>query len=214
MSTTLMPPGQWAQNEFGFAQLGDRRRNKRLVKIATNLAGCPGGTLPQAFPEWIELKAAYRFFGQSGVSFERVLAPHLARTRQSCRQPGEYLLIEDTTLLDYSHHAAAEDLGIIGDGGGRGFELHSTLAVRLESWTLEQRPEGVVLGLFEQQCRRPRLAPKGETRHELWSRPRASQRWTAGIKSAGAPRLAANGFTWRIVNRTFTRRCKPVSCTG
>jgi len=182
-----MPPGQWAQNEFGFAQLGDRRRNKRLVNIATHLAGCPGGTLPQAFPDWAELKAAYRFFGQSGVSFERVLAPHLARTRQSCRQPGEYLLIEDTTLLDYSHRPGAEDLGIIGDGTGRGFELHSTLAVRLESWTLEQRPEGVVLGLFEQQCRRPRLAPKGETRHELLSRPRASQKWAAGLKSAGAP---------------------------
>jgi hypothetical protein len=142
----LIPPGQWAQNEFGFAQLGDARRNKRLVKIAANLAAKPGGTLPQAFPDWAELKAAYRFFGQRGVSFERVLAPHLERTRQACRQPGEYLLIEDTTLLDYSNHPATEDLGRIGDGGGRGFELHSTLAVRIESWSLEQRPEGSVVG--------------------------------------------------------------------
>src|SRR2546427_746971 len=113
MSTTLIAPASWAQNEFAFAELGDARRNKRLVNIATHLAAHPGGTLPQAFPHWAELKAAYRFFGQSGVSFERVLAPHLERTRQACRQPGEYLLIEDTTLLDYSDHPATQDLGRI-----------------------------------------------------------------------------------------------------
>jgi hypothetical protein len=182
-----MPPGSWAQHEFAFAQLGDARRNKRLVKIATNLAAHPGGTLPQAFPDWAELKAAYRFFGQSGVSFERILAPHLERTRQRCRSPGEYLLIEDTTLLDYTRHPVTEDLGIIGDGAQRGFELHSALAVRIESWTLEQRPEGVVVGLFDQQCRCPRPAPKGETRGQRLRRPRKSQSWAAAIKSAGRP---------------------------
>ena len=48
MSTSLIPPAQWAQNEFGFAQLGDQRRNIRLVKIAEHLAARPGGALPQA----------------------------------------------------------------------------------------------------------------------------------------------------------------------
>lgn len=192
----LIPPGQWAQNEFGFATLGDARRNKRLVKIAANLAAKPGGTLPQAFPDWAELKAAYRFFGQRGVSFERVLAPHLERTRQACRQAGEYLLIEDTTLLDYSQHPATEDLGVIGDGCGRGFELHSALAVSIESWTLAQRPEGVVVGLFDQQCRTPRPAPEGETRGQRLSRPRKSQAWAAALKAAGRP---PSGSQWIYV---------------
>jgi len=187
MSTQLIPPAQWAQAEFGFAQLGDQRRNKRLVNIAEHMAAHPGGTLPQAFPDWAELKAAYRFFGQSGVTFERVSAPHLERTRQSCRQPGEYLLIEDTTVLDYSLHWAVQDLGVIGDGTQRGFELHSALAVRLESWTLEQRPEGVVVGLFDQQCGRPRPAPEGETRSQRLRRPRKSQSWAAAFGAAGRP---------------------------
>jgi hypothetical protein len=187
MSTTLLPPDQWAQNEFGFAQLGDRRRTNRLVNIAGHLAASPGGTLPQAFPDWAELKAAYRFFGQRGVSYERVVEPHVERTRAACRQPGEYLLLEDTTLLDYSHRGALADLGVVGDGGGRGFELHSALAVRVEAWTLEQRPAGVVVGLFDQQCRRPRPAPEGETRGERLCRPRKSQAWAAGFKTAGRP---------------------------
>jgi hypothetical protein len=186
MTTLLLPPAQWAQSEFGFAQLGDQRRNKRPVNIAEHLAARPGGTLPQAFPDWAELKAAYRFFDQAGVSYERVLAPHLERTRQACRQPGEYLLLEDTTLLDFTAHHRAQGLGYIGDGG-RGFALHSTLAVRVENWTLEQRPEGTVLGLLAQQCATPRLAPVGETRQQLLQRRRQSQRWTQGLKEAGRP---------------------------
>jgi hypothetical protein len=195
MSTTLLPSAQWAQAEFGFAQLGDQRRNQRLMNIAAHLATNPGGTLPQAFPDWAELKAAYRFFGQRGVNFESVLAPHVERTRQQCRQPGEYLLIEDTTLLDYSGHEAA-GLGVIGDGAGRGFELHSTLAVAVKAWPLAARPEGAVVGLFAQQCRRPRPAPPGETRGERLSRPRKSQKWAVGIKSAGAP---PPGSRWILV---------------
>ena len=97
------------------------------------------------------------------------------------------MLIEDTTLLDYSRHPAAADLGVIGDGGGRGFELHSALAVRVEGWTLEQRPEGTVVGLLGQQCRRPRPAPAQETRGEQLSRPRKSQTWAAALKLAGRP---------------------------
>ena len=186
-ATLLSPPAQWAQNEFGNAQLGDARRERRLVKIAAGLAASPAGTLPQAFPDWAELKATYRFFDQRGVTFEAVLTPHLERTRQACRQPGEYLLIEDTTLLDYSQHPATTGLGVIGDGAGRGFELHSTLAVRVERWTLAQRPAGAVVGLFGQQCRTPRPAPAAETRGQCLCRPRKSQTWTATLTVAGCP---------------------------
>jgi len=193
MTTLLSAPAQWAQDEFGFAQLGDQRRTERLVNIATNLAAKPGGTLPQAFPDWAELKAAYRFFSGAGASFEQVVAPHLERTRQACRQPGEYLIIEDTTELDYSHHPGAEDLGVIGDGRGRGFELHSALAVRVEAWTLEQRPEGTVVGLFGQQCNKPRPAPKGESPYDRLRRPRKSQRWAAALRQAGRP---PSGSQW------------------
>jgi hypothetical protein len=185
MTTSLLPAAQWAQNEFGFAQLGDQRRHRRLVNIAEHLAASPGGTLPQAFPLWAELKAIYRFFG--GVTFERVLAPHLERVRQACRQPGEYLLIEDMTPLDFTAHWATTGLGSIGDGPGRGFELPSTLAVRVEAWTLEQRPEGTRVGLLGQQCACRRAAPPGECHSACLRRARRSQRWAEPLKGAGRP---------------------------
>ena len=185
--TTLQPAGQWARDEFAFAELGDPRRNKRLVNIATRLAASPDGTLPQAFPDWAELKAAYRFFDNPVVDFQKVLQPHLERTRSACREPGEYLIIEDSSILDYSPHRRTQDLGVIGDGQGRGFELHSALAVRVESWTLEQRPEGRVVGLFDQRCRRPRPAPKGESRRERLKRRRKSSWWAEVFRAVGGP---------------------------
>lgn len=194
--TTLRPAGQWAQDEFAFAELGDRRRNKRLVNIAAELAASPGGTLPQAFVDWAELKAAYRFFDNPRVNFAGVLQPHLERTRTACRQPGEYLIIEDTTNLDFTRHWKTQDLGVIGDGQGRGFELHSALAMRVESWTLEQRPEGQIMGLFDQRCRRPRPAPKGESRRERLQRPRKSDWWADAFRGAGAP---PQGCSWTYV---------------
>lgn len=188
-TTTLQPAGEWAQEEFAFADLGESRLNKRVVNIASHLAAHPGGTLPQAFADWAELKAAYRFFDNPRVDFQKVVQPHLERTRRACREPGEYLIIEDSSDLDFSRHRKTQDLGVIGDGEGRGFELHTALAVRVESWTLEQRPEGQVVGLFDQQCRRPRAAPKGESRRERFQRRRQSSWWAEAFRGVGpAPR--------------------------
>lgn len=188
MSTyALQPAGQWAQEEFSFVSLGDARLNARLVKIAAKVADNPGGTLPQAIWDWAELKAAYRFFDNARVDFNKVMLPHVKRTRLACRAPGEYLIIEDSSDLDYSRHRRTEDLGVIGDGKGRGFELHTALAVRVEAWTLEQSPEGQVVGLFDQQCRCAHPAPAGESRGERLKRRRQSSWWAEALLKAGSP---------------------------
>jgi hypothetical protein len=187
MHSCLSTPAQWAQLEFAPARLGDRRRTARLVNLATALARQPGGTLPQTFPNWAELKAAYRFFHQPRNGPDQILAPHLARTLAACQEPGEYLLLEDTTDLDDSGHRATEGLGRIGNGRGRGLRLHTTLAVRVETWDLEQQPEGVLLGLLGQQTLCPSRPPPGETRRQRLRRPRQSQRWAATFDATGGP---------------------------
>ena len=191
---TLLTPPQWAVSEFASAQLGDRRLTKRVVKIATNLAQSPGGTLPQAFPHWADLKGAYRFFDQPKVTFERVQNPHWQRTRQACQEPGEYLLIEDTSELDYTNHPATAEMGSIGDGRGRGLLLHTTLALRLEGEDSQERPQGIVLGLLHQQCwsRWGRPRRQRETRRQQMNRPRESQRWAEVLEEGGPPQ----GSTW------------------
>jgi len=198
MTNTLLMPAQWAESEFAPAELGDRRRTRRLVNIATHLVQKPGGTLPQAFPAWNELKAAYRFFRHPEVTFEAIQRPHWQATRAACQQPGEYLLIEDTTQLDYSDHPATEDMGPIGDGRGRGLLLHTTLAMRIEGWDAEDRPQAIAVGLLGQQCwsRWRRMRPKRETRRQLLNRARESQRWAAVLQQT----RPSAGCTWLFLS--------------
>jgi hypothetical protein len=147
-------------------------------------------------PDWGELKAAYRFFSQPKITYEQILGPHWERTQEACSQPGEYLLIEDTTLLDYTSHPATEGLGQIGDDG-RGFWLHSTLALRVEAWDLEQRPEAVVVGLFHQHCWAQQRRPAGETRgSRMYRSQRSSKRWAEVLKTSAAPSAES---TWTLI---------------
>ena len=184
MHSGLFEAQQWAQLEFSLADLGDARRTKRLVQVASSLAQCPSGTLPQAFDSWAELKGAYRLFNNPAVSYQKILAPHLERTRQSCKEPGEYLLIEDTSELDYSSHIKCEGLGRIGNDYGRGLLLHSLLAVRVKGWDLDHRPEVEAVGVAGQKCW-ARTEPTGRRKKERWrqrlKRKRESERWAQAL---------------------------------
>ena len=186
MTSTLRTPAQWADSQFALAELGDRRRTRRLVKMATCLAQRPTGTLPQAFPQWKDLKATYRLLDHVEFGPEEIQQPHRQQTLEECQQPGEYLLIEDTTELDYSSHRRTEQLGFIGNGRGRGLWLHSTLAVRLEGWKTDEEPEGVAVGLLGQTSW---IRTQKGLRHQNWrqrmARPRESDRWARVLTQVG-----------------------------
>jgi hypothetical protein len=199
MNLDLQPAGQWAQQEFGSVRLHDARYGKRLVKIANKLAQSPGGTLAQAFPEWAELKGAYRFFTDPRNGFEQIQSAHRQRVLQECCQPGECLLIEDTSRLDFTGRCC-EDMGYT-NPGGRGFFLHTTLAVRVEAWDLNQRPEGVVLGLLGQQCwNRPVLdRNRQKPRRQSAEQQRESDRWARVLLEVSSSARAKVPCTWVLV---------------
>jgi hypothetical protein len=181
MDKTLYPTAQWAQMEFDGVKLHDARCAKRLVRIAGQLAERPGGTLPRAFEGWAELKAAYRFFADPRNTPDKIQSVHRRRVAAECKAPGEYLLIEDTTQLDFTGRCC-EDLGHTAREG-RGFFLHTTLAVRVSGWDLNRKPEVNVLGLFHQHSwnRAARSRYGKETRAQLQQRQRESDRWARAL---------------------------------
>lgn len=189
MQTALMPAQDWAGVEFGGAELHDRRRSRRLVEMAAELAAHPHGTLPEVFDDWGQLKAAYRLLENPDVTREAIVAPHVARVRGECRPPGDYLFLEDTTELDFSSHPAAEDLGPIGNGGTRGLFVHSTLSLRIDGWNAEQEPQVTLAGLGAQHCwiRPRRKAGAKESRAQRLARDRESQRWARAVADIGPP---------------------------
>ncbi len=66
-------------SEFRGAALGDSRRNKRLERIALELARNPGLSFPEAMGNEGQLEGLYRFLNNDEVTFETVHAPHAER---------------------------------------------------------------------------------------------------------------------------------------
>jgi hypothetical protein len=125
----------FGQVHFGDAPVEPRRR-RRLVRLADQLLAHPQGTLPDKIPDPHQLDAAYRLFKADQVSHAAVVATHVGLThRRMAEHPGEVVLVaHDDVLLDYSRLDA--ELGPIGNGNGKGFVCHNSLALTADRQVL------------------------------------------------------------------------------
>lgn len=98
-----------------------------MVKLASQVAAKPEAATPAQTETWADCKAAYRLFDADEATFEAVIAPHGAQARAV--GPGTYLVINDTTELNFGDDRDLPGAGRVGPGQGRGFYLHSALVV-------------------------------------------------------------------------------------
>jgi hypothetical protein len=181
--TVTMDAQLWAEEQFGQCDLKDKRRTRRLVQVAASALCHPAGSLPEQTTEAADLKAAYRLFGCEDVTFQDIVEPHWAQTRR--RPPGVYLVIDDTTELDFGIRRKLRGLGPTGNGGGWGFLLHSALVVAADS--------EAIYGLAGQKIRYRKAAPKKENSTQRLQRDRESVLWGQVIDQVGPP---AEGVSW------------------
>ena len=104
----------WAVNECAAAELGDLRRTKRLVELATVLAQNPRASLPAARSNSAMLKAAYRFFSNDDIAPQDVLSSHIESTYSRLDKVPLVLAVQDTTEVDWTGHPATTGLGPLG----------------------------------------------------------------------------------------------------
>lgn len=177
----------FAKDQFGAADLGDARLNRRLVRVAEQLVAHPNDTFPKKFHDPADLQGFYRLMKHKRVTHASLLAPHVATTLERMRAtPGVVLCLHDTTVLDYSGLMSIAELGQVGDGNGRGLYCHNCLAVVASSRE--------VLGLAGQVLHRRRKVPKGERREVRQKNPqRESRLWKTLSKSIPA---APAGQLW------------------
>jgi len=170
---------QWAQSNFGSCVLGDKRRTRRLVTLAEQVGANTSASLPDQTPAWSDLKSAYRLLANDAVSFEAIATPHWQQTRR--RSPGRYLIIGDTTELDFGYQRQISGLGPTGNGYGKGFLLHSGMMVNADS--------SEIIGMAGQTIHyRPlKKKKKKENASQRLSRKRESEVWGKVIDQVGPP---------------------------
>src|SRR5437773_4065367 len=175
----------FGQEHFETVQLGDRRRDRRLLELAQRLIEHPSGTLPKRMKDHAQLTALYRLMDCPQVTHAAVLEPHRQRTLRLMHQQEVVLIVHDSTELDYSTRKSLKNLGQIGNGNGRGYICHNSLALT---------PDRQVLGIASQLLHTRRHVPEGETGQQKRAHPqRESRLWVAACETIG---LAPAGSRW------------------
>ncbi len=169
---------QWAQQNFGSCQLGDKRRTDRLIQVAQQVASNPSASLPNQTETWGDLKAAYKLFDRQEVTFDAIASPHWELTKQ--RPAGRYLVIGDTTEIDFGKRKMISGLGPTGNGSGAGFLLHNALMVDADT----EEIVGIAGQTIHYRDEKPK---KKENRSRRLKRKRESEVWGKVIDQVGPP---------------------------
>lgn len=171
----------WAEEEFGGAQLGDQRLNERLLVLARDFYARPQAQIPQACESRARTKAAYRFLAHRETTMERLLEPHFKSSWERISEHQIVLAVQDTTILNYSAHPATEGLGPIGGWvkGPLGLLVHDTMAFTTE---------GTPLGLLDVQCwaRNETEFGKKHQRKERRIEEKESHKWLESFRRVAA----------------------------
>jgi len=172
----------FGEMNFGHAELGDKRRTRRLVRVADAVARHPGGSLPVKMKDPAGLEALYHLMKCEQVTHETILAAHRKLTFQKIADhDGTVLVLHDTTELDFTRHESLKNTGQIGNGSRRGWLCHNSLVV-----VPKQRE---VLGLAGQILHRREHVPKKETAAANRARAgRESRLWVDGTSTLPAER--------------------------
>jgi hypothetical protein len=145
--TRASAPADWAEEELGALDVADERLRDRAYTIARDFFARPRANIPQACNGSLaKTRAAYRFFRNPQVDMDTILFSHAQATVDRIRAHPVVLAVQDTTDLDYTHHALATlDLGPLQsiDDLTVGLKLHETIAFT---------PQGLPLGLLDAKC--------------------------------------------------------------
>lgn len=156
----------WAQEEFGHSDLGDKRRTRRLEKMAAQALQFPSGKVSEVFLTDAERQGAYDFLESPHVRPEAVIeAMGLASARRCAKQAFVYVAVDGSSLT-LTDRKRSKGFGAVGtySQGNRGLKVVCGLAIDRQ---------GVPCGLtsmqwwVREQKRRPNSAKRSLQDKEL-----------------------------------------------
>src|SRR5260370_14994973 len=101
----------WAVREFADAELGDERRTKRLVELASVLGQHPTAALPEACGDGRMLKAAYRFFDNDAIETQDMLQSLIESPVRPLDQVAWALASQHPTVFNRNRTPRTTELG-------------------------------------------------------------------------------------------------------
>lgn len=174
----------WALEELQTVDLGDERLDARFELLLSALGNRPNLSIPAACRGRAEMKAAYRFFDNEKVTFEKVLQPHIDQTMVRLAEQKLLLLVQDTTEIDLTR--PEKPIAGVGwlDGSRQGVLLHE-----VQAFTPAGVPLGTVWAEVINRTDGVSQASAAEKDYERKHTPieeKESLRWLTGMRAARA----------------------------
>lgn len=175
----------WVEEEFASIDLGDRRLNERATTLLGALGNRPNLSIPAACSGHSEMQAAYRFFDNDKVTFEKVLSPHALHTLQRIGEHPVALLVNDTSEINLTRPEQA----VVGVGDLDGSSRQGLLLHAMHAFTPEGTPLGTAWAQYINRIEGVSHAPEPQKEAERKHRPieeKESMRWLTGLRQARA----------------------------
>ena len=194
----------WARSDFGNAELGDRRRTRRLVRMLVRASEKPSGKLSDVFSSAKELDGAYDFVESDKLSVGHLEQAVGASVARRCAEQTRVLVAVDGSSLTLTTSPTTKGFGPIGNVGKgcQGLKVITSLAIT---------PGGAPLGCLAQtwwtrpkakkrtlaQCKRERMRKK--------PREKETGRWLETIERSAERLEAAGALAWFQLDREAER---------
>lgn len=174
----------WATDEMKTADLHDKRLNRRLVEVLSQLASRPTASIAAACGGRAEMAAAYRLFANERAGFDKLLAPHTEATHRRIAAEPVVVLAQDTTEVELTRPVQQ----VAGAGPLDGRSRLGALLHELHAFTPDGTPLGTVAATAWARDEQPKA-----------SRLTRAQRARAPIEQKESHRWAQ---TWEIACRS------------
>lgn len=176
-----MLPTSWATDELAKVDFGDKRLDRRFLKVAGSQAKTPQLSINASSADWSCAKAAYRLFDNSKVTPQKILEPHIENTIHRIYGQEMVVIVNDTSFIDFSTHEMVPDLGVAtkhGEHETKGIHFHAGLALS---------HEGTPLGLvYSKLWTRFKQINKGHAHTKVPITKKESYRWIECLEETKA----------------------------
>ena len=164
----------WVKQELKHIDLGEKRLEKRLWKIAADFSQNPTASIPEFCGGWGATKAAYNFFDNPASDAQEIIKAQRRGTLARIKGHARILILQDTTSFDFSAHSHTKGLGPLDNPKNQGFFTHTSLVVT---------PDSVPLGVVAQESwvRNKEELGKSEQRHQRPIAEKESYKWLKAL---------------------------------
>lgn len=206
----------WAQKNFSGVCLFNKKRESRLIQIASRLAEGKGTSLARLFDNWYDTKATYNLLRQRQMTPDTIQEVHRNLVYNDILNwSDDVLAIEDSSEFEWNGKAPIEGLGPIGSGRkqDQGFVLHTTMAIGVNTNENSMK----VLGIpYQQFYVRPPVREKKKQR-AYTTEPIETDLWRTIISKKALPADAKvirvcdrNADIYEVIQETKEHGCRHI----